>query len=396
MPSKNLSASSIAAFKACPVRYRLGYVERIREISASENQRIGLAWHKALELLEQPGAKVDDVLTAVCDSYHIIPDWANPTAWAVEREIIVNALVGYAWYYQVGEEDPYETIATELSFDLPLVNPETMRPTPNFRRVGRMDRVIRVNATQNMLVHEYKTTSRLIDSGSTYWNILRKDTQSKCYILAARNMQDGKDNPELTYYNPDRVDTCNCADPGDCGCNELNPSISGLLHDVFHKPSIRPKKLTLADSKKFVESGKYCDREFEVVVPDYYPDEPIQVTVDGIGAEVEPGKKEGTYAIRETPAMFGVRFLADIVERPAYYFVRKEIPFSDQELLDFRYQLWSLQRTMAEMERTGYWYENESQCEAVGSFTCPYTSLCYNNIKCCDGETVPNGFKRLI
>ena len=91
--------------------------------------------------------------------------------------------------------------------------------------------------------------------------------------------------------------------------------------------------------------------------------------------------------------MFGARLLQDITERPQFYFARREIAFTDAELLDFQYQVWALQRTMAEMTRTGHWYENEQQCEAT--FKCQFCPICYHNLACFDGVTVPPGYKRL-
>jgi len=44
-----LSASSIGAFKSCPVRFRNAYVYGIRKIEDSESQRIGTFWHLLLE-----------------------------------------------------------------------------------------------------------------------------------------------------------------------------------------------------------------------------------------------------------------------------------------------------------------------------------------------------------
>ena len=369
--SSHLSASSIWSFKKCPTHYRLSYVEGLKEAREPEPLRMGTAWHKGLEVLENGGGMEAAVLAA-CEIYTVVPEWADPIAWAVEREIIMNALAGYDWYWNSGEESEWETLAVELQFDLPLVNPETGRATPRFRRVGRIDHVVRNRLTRVIRIKENKTTGSSIDSGSTYWDRLRMDTQSKFYILAARYLQ--------------------CGGWVAIGADENEDSVSGLLHDVFHKPTIRPKKLTQAASKGFVEDGMYMGREFRVVTE---VDGISEIQVNGVTAEVEPRAKEGVFAIRETPEMFGARFLADILAEPEKFFARREVPFTDQELADFRHQIWSLQRTMAEMEKSGHWFQNENQCEAVGTSACPYRPICYNNVACFDGVTVPNGFKRI-
>jgi hypothetical protein len=391
----HVSASSISSFKACPERYRLGYVEALRLAVEPQPLRFGTAWHRGLEILDAPvGTQIDvggahEVGTPISEEnrleiaiqeatqvYETIPDGQDPTDWAVEREVIANALAAYRWLYP---DSQYEVAATELQFDLPLVNPETGHPTPNFRRVGKIDQVLRNKATGTLMIGEHKSTSRPIDSGSTYWDRLRKDTQSKFYICAARDLQ-LQEGPFA---------------PGDS-------PVSGLLHDVFHKPSISPKMLTQADSKAFIETGEYCGQKFEVkkvVLPTAVSAEGITAMafpiVDGVQAEGEAGKKGGTFALRETPGMYGARLLQDMTARPEFYFARREIAFTDAELEAFRYQIWALQKNMNEMERTGFWFENENQCEAAGSFKCPFLPICYNNVQCCDGKTVPPGFKRL-
>jgi hypothetical protein len=346
---------------------------------------MGTAWHKGLEILSMPIGSdfqigtitvklIDDenrlarAVEAACEVYETVPDYADPTEWAVERETIACALAAYNWLYPTDKSE-FETVATELEFDLPLINPETGHATPSFRRVGKIDRVIRHKGTGRLLIQEHKSTSKSIDSGSTYWLRLRKDTQSKFYIVAGRDMQKADEG-----LIPAALDQ-----------GEL---ISGLLHDVFHKPQISPKMLTQADSKAFMETGDYCGQKFGTMPSE----DGIPPAVDGVSTDFEPGKKEGTYALRETPGMFGARLLQDMTTRPEFYFARKEVPFTDQELKAFEYQVWALQKNMNEMERTGFWFENEQQCEAT--FKCAYCSICYNNVDVFNGQTPP-GFKRL-
>ena len=376
---KHVSATSLQTYKACPVRYRIGYVEGIRLAEDPPPFRMGTSWHRGLEVLEMiAGTLVGDVeiteenrleiaVTEATAVYQDIPAWADATEWAVEREIVANALAAYHWLYGTGSE--YETVATELQFELPLVNPETGHPTPNFVRVGKIDRIVRHKGTGRLMIQEYKSTSKSIDSGSTYWNRLRKDTQSKFYITAARDLKMERPGSQLPGFD----------------------DLSGLLHDVFHKPTIKPSKLTMAESAEFVKTGDYCGQKF-VVGDDRGCTEPM-ILVDGVRAEIEPGKKEGTFALRETPGMFGARLLQDMTQRPEFYFARREIAFTDAELEDFRYQVWALQKTIAEMTNSGHWYENEQQCEAT--FKCAYCNICYNNVAVFDGVTTPPGYKRL-
>jgi hypothetical protein len=352
----HISASSIAAFKACPVRYRIGYVEALREAVEPQPLRFGTAWHKGKEILKS-GGTMEQAINAATEVYQTVPEWADPTDWAVEREVVANALAAYHWLY--GEDETYETVTTELPFELPLRNPETGRPTPSMVRVGKIDEIMRNRTTGVLLVGENKTTSKPIDSGSSYWSRLRLDTQSMFYILAAREVR--------------------------------GQPISGLLHEVFHKPTIKPKMLTMDDSISFTENAEYFGQKFDVDTI-AGPIIPSRITVDGVIAEIEPNKKGDRFIIRETPGMYGARLLKDMTERPDFYFARREIAFTDDQLRHFEEQLWSLQRNMNEMERTGRWFENEFSCEST--YKCCYCPICFNNVDVFHGQTPP-GFRRL-
>jgi hypothetical protein len=390
---KFVSASSIAAFLACPTRYRLHYIEGLSKAVDDVAPRMGTAWHKGLEILEAPvGTMIDDtpdaassVSTALSDEnrleiavqnataiYQTIPDYADPTEWAVEREVIANSLAAYAWLHPAGSSE-YETVATEMEFELPLVNPETGHKTPTFVRIGKIDRLMRHKASGRLFIGEHKSTSKSIDSGSSYWDRLRKDVQSKYYILACRDLQMSNSIEGIAAGEPDRM-------------------VSGLLHDVWHKPTIKPSKLTMAESAEFVKTGEYCGQKFDVGRGVNAEPGTPDCEVDGVKAEIELGKKEDTFALRETPGMYGARLLQDMTTRPEFYFAVREVSFTDAELKNFEYQIWALQKMMAEMERTGFWYENGNQCEAT--FKCSYCPICYNNVACCDGTTTPPGFKR--
>jgi len=251
-----LSASSISAFKACPVRFRNAYVYGIRPIEDKESQRIGTNWHTILEvaslipdsecpngsvvgscvslcpICEGTGKVPEDIMEAVTrvlnKAYEGI-EFADPTAKEIERVTLLHALAGYRWYY--GEQ--YEpVIAREQYFSLPLLNPQTGHPVPDVFIEGKIDKLIEI--ANGIAVKEHKSTGRSIDPDSTYWGHLNLDVQTTMYIYAARRMQLGIEGVEWDI-------------------NE--PLISTVKYDVYHKPQISPKKLTQGDSKKFVKDG---------------------------------------------------------------------------------------------------------------------------------------------
>ena len=176
----------------------------------------------------------------------------------------------------------------------------------------------------------------------------------------------------------------------------LEGDISGFYYDVFHKPGIKPKFLSIADSKKLVANGEYCGGKFNVLVG---PDDPttpgsedLSVRIDDAFGVIESTAKPGQYKIKETPDMYGHRLLADISERPEYYFARRELAKTDAELDRFHKELLGVFTTMRAMYNMDSWYHCEEQCEAT--YNCDYIDLCYNGIDP-DGELPANLIRKV-
>lgn len=388
-----LSASSISAFKACPIRFRNAYVYGIRPIEDKESQRIGTNWHQILEVASLVsgsdcpwcGGDVETnavQICLVCEGTGKVPNnimeavtrvlnrayenvvFADPEKKEIERVTLLHALAGYRWYYG----DQHESVVTrEQYFSLPLLNPQTGYPVPDVFIEGKIDKLIEL--VNGITVKEHKSTSKSIDPDSTYWGHLNLDVQTTMYIYGARRMQ-------IDQWDPTDDD-------------DNNLLINTVKYDVYHKPQISPKKLTQGDSKKFVKDGMYCGQKFNVTEPSADTDK-IEVYVNGNLSEVEPGKKSGTFAIRETPDMFGARLLKDITERPEFYFRCVELSKTDAELKAFEQELYDIAKNMQYMIRSGRFYTNEHSCEAT--FRCDYIEQCYNH-ETVNPDHVPDGFK---
>lgn len=373
----HLSASSIAAFKACPTRWRLAYREGIRSAQDTDSQRQGTNWHAMHECyanalsegLTQEAA-LDKVLELLNEKYATKPDYKTMEEWSLERQILLTSFMGYLWYYQ---NDPIEFLYSELAFDLPIHLIKTGLPLSitEALRVGKIDHVIRWQGSVGAL--ERKSTSRSIAPDSDYWDKSKKDTQVSMYALAFLDMAVSKTLPEKIVFN-------------------TGERFGNTLYDVWHKPTIKPKMLTQAETKEFIETGVYFDQKFEVMSGTIGND--ARITVDGEPAEVEPGKKG--FAIRESVSMYGARLMADIYERPEFYYVRREIARTDAEIRGFRKQLFNIYQSQKLMAKSGCFYENEQQCRAT--FACQYIPICYGPgaDAVCDGHTTPPGFKRIF
>lgn len=398
-----ISATCISAFKKCPTAFRLAYVEGLRAIEDTESQRVGTNWHACLEVATMiPGnpcncGTLESLAQAdcpICNGVGTVPDgepiervgaWLNacytvppvgiePSAWEAERAMLAYSVAGWLWAYS--GEQPLETLAGEFAFDLPLRNPATGRSLPNVTVVGKIDRLVR--GPRGPMNVEYKSTSKAIDSGSLYWSRMNRNTQVSLYALAARQAQHLGVIPGL---NPDEA------------------VFAGTIYDVWHKPSIRPKLLTQAETKQFMVDGLYCGQTFEVC-----GDAGTGVLVDAVAAESKIGttpkptkttpNPETPFAIRETAEMFGARVLADIVEEPTKFFARREIARTDAELAEFEHTLYAIYQAMRVQDKHGFWWQDETQCDAT--FRCPYLSICDNNLAVYDGTTTPSGYRRIF
>ncbi|KKK55085.1 hypothetical protein LCGC14_3078120, partial [marine sediment metagenome] len=260
-----------------------------------------------------------------------------------------------------------------------LHDPTTGLPLPIHEvvRLGKIDHLIE---WQNMIGPiERKSTVRDISPEGDFWQRSRKDTQVSMYALAINDMSKAGLLPGSVTVGEDQT-------------------LGNTLYDVWRRPTTKPKAITQKDTKLFVEDGMYFDEKFEVTVQNEYKDDEgfyqAIVQIDGVDAEVVPGKKG--FAVKETVAMYCSRLLADIYERPEHYFQRREIARTEKELTKFRKEIWNIYQTQKSMDRTKSYYENENQCKA--SYWCPYIPICYGpgaDEVCKSGET-PSGFKRIF
>lgn len=393
----HLSFSAISAFKSCPVRFKNAYLLGIRPIEATDALRIGSNWHRILDVASRKPGSVcthcaelskndpncplcagtgympEDIMEAVVGELNSIydKDYYDKDKMEIERTKLLYSLCGYRWRWQELEE---EVLGREEFFELPLINPKSGRALPGVKLVGCIDKFIAWEG--RAAIKEHKSTSKSVDSASTYWGHLNLDTQTTLYLYAARRLQIAG---ELRRF----------------GIKESDPLINTIIYDVYHKPTINPAKLTQADSKKFVESGEYMGQEFFVSSKGdcEKPGEPGFLYVNHVESEIEPGKREGTFSTRETPEMYGARLLHDITERPDFYFALKELTRTDQEMEKFEYELLNIYRTIQHMRKDDNWYCNESNCEAT--YKCEYIDSCYNGIEL-SVDNIPDGMKLIF
>jgi hypothetical protein len=180
-----LTATRLACLRRCPRQHWYRFEVGLSKTREATPLRIGKAFHRGMELRHTLfGRDIESILKVCLDDYEIVPGWADPVEWAVERETLAALLRGHFWRY--GRDD-LEFLAVELTFDLPLTNPATGGTSHAFGLAGRMDAIVRL-ADGRIAVLEYKTCGEDISPASDYWLRLRSDGQISQYVLAARAM----------------------------------------------------------------------------------------------------------------------------------------------------------------------------------------------------------------
>lgn len=392
-----LSATALQDFEECKRRFLYRYEYGLRPDKDTDSRRIGEAWHGCHEIIRMvpqskcpkcmrckevrndcylcggtgrlPADMMDAVTRYLNHVYSDVPESKSKEEWEVERIVVLYSFSGYLWYFN---NSRFENLASEVWFDNPIVNPDTNREMKDAHIVGKVDHVLRDMDTGLIYLGERKSTSKGIDD-LDYWARLEMDVQITSYLYALRIAQM---NGRLRKY----------------GIGEEEPLIHGIWYDVWHKPSIKPKALSQKDTAEFIETGEYFGEEFEVVRnPDN--EEATEggpmVIVNGTQALVEQGKKG--FAIRETPEMFGARLLADIGERPHFYFEQREIARTDDQLLEFERDLYRIVKTIRHYRSEDLWTPNCRSCSSP--FYCDFRRLCMNHAEVGPND-VPDGFKK--
>lgn len=217
-----LTHSRMQCFRTCPKKHHFAYELKWRRDRDVQPLRMGAAVHVGIDALAQCKS-VDEACGLSVRDYEALPDWANTDElladWLTEREIVLRLVSGYAWRWGA---DTAEVLATEQSFSLPIVNPETGRSTPSFRFAGKIDKIVRVNG--RVMIREHKTCGADIGPDADYWKRLRMDQQISGYMHAAI---------------------------------ELGHAVESVEYDVIRKPSIRPRRLTKSEQQAVLNTGQW-------------------------------------------------------------------------------------------------------------------------------------------
>jgi hypothetical protein len=238
-----------------------------------------------------------------------------------------GVMIGYhARWAQSG----WRPLLVQPAFHLPIVNPPTGCRSRTFTQAGRCDAVVARDRREFLL--ESKTVGEDIDHrDAPFWRRLAVDTQADTYAQARR--QQGR-------------------------------PVAGILYDVIRRPQVKPRLVPKGSPARSDEQNAGTRLE-------------LQRRKAYFGWPVQRQQREEFFRGdgRETPALYSARLAADTIRRPGWYFQRRLVPRSEEQLARHRHDLWQTAVEIRLARGAGRHYANSDACMAYGR-PCPYLPIC--------------------
>jgi hypothetical protein len=260
-----LTNSSITTFRRCLREYQFAYVMARRSRRTSFALIFGTIMHRALNAWWTYDST--DLEMRMIVSLRAI----RSASEGVDPYEIVKAETLMAGYTARWGAEPYETIAVERNFQMPIhAGPNVWghaHPEPSATLSGSIDAIVRSKRSGRPIYNvEHKTTSSDISPTSDYWRI-----------------RDALD-PQVSTY--------------DAASRSMGFDIRGTIYDAIRKPEFVPLKATPEETKKYTKPTK---------------------------AEPVPRLYAGQRETDETPEEYRQRLTEDICKRPEWYYARRTI-----------------------------------------------------------------------
>jgi hypothetical protein len=319
--SNALTASRLSCARTCQRKYYFEYQLGVRPVGRSRALAFGTAIHEGLAAwwyfyLADENERIERMLAAFRVS--AIQEELDPFDAAMGEEL----LIGYHFRWK---DEPWETVAVEVEFDIHLRNPTTGYPSRTFKQRGKVDVVAKHLPSGRIKVVEHKTAASDISAGSDYWKRLTLDGQVTLYVDGARSL------------DPSFID------------------IDTVTYDVIKKPSLMPAKATPVEERKYTQkASKLGDG-----------------TVRPTGS-LYAGQREED----ETVGEFRSRIAMAIAENPDGMYRRGDVTRLEEDLDEFRFDIWQIAEQIRESHNVGRYPRNFDACWRYG--ICPYFPVCTN------------------
>jgi hypothetical protein len=242
----------------------------------------------------------------------------------LSREAALKVRAMLDVYHDFWDRDEYETIATELEFSLPLLNPDTGHKSRTYQLAGKIDAIAKDKKGDYYLI-EHKTSGMDISNGSAYWQRLFLDEQVGIYLHAARR---------------------------------LGYPVIGCVYDVLRKPLIKMQLETPEEKKKYTK-GK-----------------------DG-AVRLYKGQRDSD----ETEEDYYLRVLKELAANPTKYLVRAQVVRTSTDERTLLRSLWFEARQMTLYRRENLHPTNSQSCFKFNQ-ACKFFDLCCNTSNLTDDRWI--------
>lgn len=248
----------------------------------------------------------------------------------MQRHTLAGLLIGYCKCYEGIEI--VKTMQPEVQFH------HSIKGSNTFDAAGKIDGLGILHDGRLALI-EHKTCSDDISHESDFWLRLRSNNQILQYVYAARM---------------------------------LGWNIEIVIYDVTRKPCIDlVQKPVLDENGLKIVKDKFGNRVLKA------NGEPRQ--------SGNKEKEETLETVLETPDEFGDRLADDTMTRPEFYFARREVPVTDQDLEEF-----NVQRVMISRNILGCRHEQKKlsrpeqawarNIDGMVCRNCEFSQFCLQNI----------------
>lgn len=318
-----LTNSSINTFRRCPREYYFRYVLNRKARRKANALRFGSLIHIGLnEWWRRTPGSTNKFVGSIIEMRRHVSDEETDEFDLVKAECLI------AGYTTRWGDEPYETVAVEKIFSMPLHIDVDGSETPSLELSGSIDAICRIDIPHHAATVynvEHKTTSSDISPGSDYWrHVTTLDSQVSTYATASRSM--GYD-------------------------------IRGTIYDVIRKPEILPLKATPEESKKYTKPTK---------------SEPL------------PRLYANQRETDETPEEYRERLTADIIARPDWYFARQIIVRLDTENESHAQDVRQTAQMISVSEDHSAWPRSPGSCKQYGRW-CDFHPVCSGESSIDDG-----------
>lgn len=316
-----LTNSRARRFRSCQRRHEIEYDLGFRSAVEGEPVRFGNIWHEGVETYR--GGLMLGYAVEECEAHA-----RDAVALRTEDDYYLRAAIfavlgGYVAYWRSDDTVKWMWEGVERSFRMPILNPDTGRPSMRFCDGGKIDAIVFGQHDNRRYVVENKTTSAdFSDPTEDYWARLEIDSQLSGYVL---------------------------------GSESIGLPVDSCLYDVVRRPSVRPYKATPVEDRKYTATASKLK----------------DGTVRPAGS-LYANQREAD----ETPAEFSGRISAMIAEDPTKWFARREVPRNEDQIRGWMRDTWVTIHQIRENQLAKRSPRNPDACFSREHGKCPFFDVC--------------------